>query len=961
MLLRSMSASVHGTDNPPPSGRADHTQASGRADHTQPSGRADARQWSVRLLGSVEAESAGQTITRWPTRAVAALLARLALAPGRAHAREELIELLWPGAAPEAGRNRLRQALSTLKSLLETRDQDAAPVLVADRITVRVAPGAMRCDVAGFERAARSGDVAAARALYRGELMPGFYDEWVLGERARLLGLYERSVDPMAAAELRPVAPTAGRSLGAAGPTSGLPSYLTRAFGLEMIASRLRALVLARRLITVHGPGGSGKTRLAAEVAQSLGQPVAWPAGSAADSGFDRVVFVPLVSCVSAEQALDAIAEALAATGSGDARSRIVTALSGRRALLVLDNAEQLDREADACFLSLLGAVPALHLVVTSRRLLDLDGEVAFEADGLPLPSLEARAGEALDNAAVALFVDRARAVRNDFQLDRHNADEVIALVRLLGGMPLAIELAASRLRSHTPSELLLRLADRAGSPTLDLLARGATRASADVRHASMRHVVSWSWQQLSPPQVAMMRALSIFSAPALRQTIAAVAGMAEAQAGQLLDALRDTSLLRIAAGAGQVTRQSLLQPVREFAAEQCAPDEASGARHRLRRWLIEFAAQAVRSGPAAVAPELPHVHAAIVSGPPDGAAADALRLAIALRPYWDIDSLPLSTMLALEEALRSPSIADDTALRSDAHELLSIGHGTAGDAAQSLRHAEAAITLAPDARRRSVALTRWAAANYFGGRYGVDFEAALDEAEQLAAAQGDAVAEANALHVRAILASNLRLDFAAAEQLAERAQELFESAGNRHKANFMLLSRATMWAWQGRNAEALAVMQACEQPLHDEGDWVGLMHNTRQQGRILIRMRRWSDAVAAFRRSLRVCWLHQHMQCLSQSMLHLPEALLHGAPQELETAAKLQGFVVPYWSRLYPRLNRIEMRELVRARRMMRLHLGPARAETLRLAGSGLSLPEAVALALGEATNAACRPSRSP
>lgn len=912
-------------------------------DHVQPGSAQPAPpRWTVRLLGAVEAEGAGHSITHWPTRAVAALLARFALAPGRAHAREELIELLWPGIAPEVGRNRLRQALSTLKSLLEPRghggtESAEAAVLVADRITVRVQPGALACDVLDFECAAREGNGAAARALYRGELMPGFYDDWVLQERERLSHLHERL----------PPLPAATRSPPVLLPVQRLPNYLTRAFGMELIASRLRALVLSRRFVTVHGPGGSGKTRLAAEVAQSLGQPVAWPAGSAAEHTFDRVTFVPLVSCVSAEQTLDAIAEALVAVGSGDARSRIVAALSGRRALLVLDNAEQLEREADACFVSLLGALPTLHVVVTSRRLLDLDGEIAFEADGLPLPTLESRPVEALDNAAVALFVDRARAVHAEFQLDRHNVAEVVALVRLLGGMPLAIELAASRLRSHTASELLSRLSDRAGSPTLDLLARGATRASADVRHASMRHVVAWSWQQLSPPQVAMMRALSIFSAPAQRQTIAAVAGLSEAQAAPLLDALRDTSLLRIAADAGPVTRQSLLQPVREFAAEQCAPDEAREARHRLRRWLIAFAARAVRAGPAAVAPELAHVHAAIVSGPADDAAADALRLAIALRPYWDIDSLPMSTMLAIEDALQSPAVADDGALRSDAHELLSIGHGTAGDSATSLRHAEAAIELAPDALRRSAALTRWAAANYFGGRYDADLDTALTEADRLAADCGDAVAAANAMHVRAILTSNLRLDFAGAEKLVACAQQLFERAGNRHKANFMLLNRATMWAWQGRNAEALTVMQACERPLQDEGDWVGLMHNTRQQGRILIRMRRWDDAVAAFRRSLRVCWQHQHMQCLSQSMLHLPEALLHGEPQDLETAARLQGFVVPHWSRLYPRLNRIEMRELVRARRMMRLRLGPARAEALRLAGSGLTLPEAVALAL--------------
>src|SRR5688500_6634291 len=108
----------------------------------EPAAPALPQPWSVRLLGAIEARGPGGVITRWPARAVAALLARLVLGPRRAHPREELVELLWPGVALEVGRNRLRQALSTLKSLLEGGDRHAAPRIVADRATVRLADGA---------------------------------------------------------------------------------------------------------------------------------------------------------------------------------------------------------------------------------------------------------------------------------------------------------------------------------------------------------------------------------------------------------------------------------------------------------------------------------------------------------------------------------------------------------------------------------------------------------------------------------------------------------------------------------------------------------------------------------------------------------------------------------------------------------------------------------------------------
>src|SRR5262249_60381339 len=125
-------------------------------------------------------------------RRLSGLVARLALYSQRSHAREELIELLWPGVSLEVGRNRLRQALFTLRQLLEPPGPVPAPVLLADRVSVRVVPGAIVCDVVSFEKAVRDRHAEQAAALYGGELMPGYYDEWIDDERVRPPALADR-------------------------------------------------------------------------------------------------------------------------------------------------------------------------------------------------------------------------------------------------------------------------------------------------------------------------------------------------------------------------------------------------------------------------------------------------------------------------------------------------------------------------------------------------------------------------------------------------------------------------------------------------------------------------------------------------------------------------------------------------------------------------------------------------
>ncbi|MBL8286571.1 MAG: NACHT domain-containing protein, partial [Rubrivivax sp.] len=530
----------------PPPGPAGGDEAESPRAGAEPPGAAT--RWQVRLLGTVEASDGTQTLQRFPSRAVAALLARLACSPEQAHAREELVELLWPGVEAAVGRNRLRQALSTLKSLLESAGGPGAAVLLADRMHVRVAPGALGSDVHSLRRLARAGRAAEAHALYRGEFMPGFYEEWIDETRLELAALEERLAQrlqraepaapppPQAAAPARASASAsaaAAASASASAPASStasttaspapaplatrtqLPHYLTRLFGAEAAVAALREQVLEHRLVSLIGPGGSGKTRLAVEAAHALAQARAAAGGAAATANapaprFDLVVFVPLAACTNRGEALDAVLGALRLATAADAVEAVAEALQGRRALLLLDNFEQLVESARDAVALWLAELPQLHVLVTSRRPLALDGEREVAAEVLPLPPPQATLAEAAANPAVALFVERARAARADFHLGERNAPVLAALVRALEGMPLALELAASRVRSIAPAEMLERLRGP-GAPRLELLARSGPRGAFDARHASMQRVIAWSWNQLSPAQRQWLSGLTVF------------------------------------------------------------------------------------------------------------------------------------------------------------------------------------------------------------------------------------------------------------------------------------------------------------------------------------------------------------------------------------------------------------------------------------------------------------------
>ncbi|TXI26987.1 MAG: NACHT domain-containing protein, partial [Ottowia sp.] len=829
---------------------------------------------------------------------------------------------------------RLRQALSTLKSLLEPVEDGAAPAVIgADRLTIRLLPGSLVCDAVEFDRLLRSGNLAAARAGYRGDLLPGHYDEWVLEARSQLAAAFERTEGALA----QPAPPTV--------PARLLPSHWTRLYGIEHRATRLLSLVRHERLVTVVGPGGCGKTRLAVEAARALGEAPEWvPDGDIAAPRFMRIAFVSLVDCLDEHQALDALARTLN-VAAREPLQRIHDTLAGQQVLLVLDNFEQLADCGTGLLRSLLQRLPQLHLLVTSRRRTGLDGEQVFTLGGLPLPDAEAALADLLRNPAVALFVDRARAARPDFQPDEREGPALCALVRLLDGMPLALELAASRLRGCSTRELLRQLRADSGTPLLDTLDRGGGVAHGRDRHASLREVMQWSWRQLKPAPAALLQAMTVLGAPARIDTVAAVADMDAPMTQQLLQDLIDASLVQSHDDGQGVMRHALLQPVREFAAESLPAARAALARAGLRRWLIDEAPALLAAGPVIFEVELDHVFAGIVGAVADGAPLEAAKIAVALQRYWNLDvveSMPVTVMQALDQALAA---APDDALRSALCELQAHVRGLSGFVREAIALSEQALACATDDRQRSLALTRLVWLHVLAGQHTPADDQRVAEAVELGRRCGDAVAQALALRMQMMVQVNIHLSFDEAESRVMQAQRLWEGLGDHRNARRRLLDRATCWAWTGRNNEAAVALAHCEQLARADGDPQSAAMAAWQLGRVMVRLRRWAEAAAAFRRCLHVGWQRNSLLIQSYAMLHLADALV--MLEQAPLAARLQGFGIPNWERNFGPINRIEARELRRTRRLLRLALGGPKAEALRLEGQSLTRPEAVTLAL--------------
>jgi predicted ATPase/transcriptional regulator with XRE-family HTH domain len=335
-----------------------------------------------------------------------------------------------------------------------------------------------------------------------------------------------------------------------------LPVPLTPLVGREQAIEAVGALLAQPtiRLLTLMGPGGTGKTRLALAVAEQVAP--AFP---------DGVVFVPLAPLGDPALVAPTIAEQLGVRERAEQtlRGALTTHLAGKRLLLVLDNVEHV-LPAAPLVAELLGACPALRVLATSRAPLRLSGEHRYPVSPLALPEAGRLPplGDLGQIAAVRLFVDRARAVNPDFVLSETNAPTVVEIVRRLDGLPLALELVAARAQVLSATALAVRL-----ERSLPLLTGGAQ--DLPERQRTLRDTIAWSYDLLRPDEQTLFRRLGVFSGGCTLEAAEAVATLGEPiDALEGMTALLEASLLQREEHGGE-PRYTMLATVREFALER--------------------------------------------------------------------------------------------------------------------------------------------------------------------------------------------------------------------------------------------------------------------------------------------------------------------------------------------------------------------------------------------------------
>lgn len=406
------------------------------------------------------------------------------------------------------------------------------------------------------------------------------------------------------------------------------------------------------RLLTLTGPGGTGKSRLAIEAAAAV-----------VESFPDGVVFVDLVPVREPTLVSQAITHVLY-TREGPHSSppaTLVEAVRDRQMLLVLDNFEQVLTAAPS-IADLVAACPHVTVLITSRAPLRLRWEHEFQVAPLDVPGIQ-WAGDVsalAHSPAVALFVQRAEAVRPGFALDAENAQDVVSICTHVQGMPLAIELAAARVRILSPRELLARLTQTGASPTLDLLSGGPSDLPG--RQRSLRDTIAWSYELLSPVEQAVFRGLSVFTggwtvdaaesvcgAPLDDVAASVSAGAGDIAASDVLDALLslvEMSLVVPFSGIGGESRFTMLEAMQEFGHERLASsDEEMALRHTHALHHLALARATARqlTGPAQsqavqqLEQEHHNLRTALEWSLTQGEADVALRICAALTTFWYI------------------------------------------------------------------------------------------------------------------------------------------------------------------------------------------------------------------------------------------------------------------------------------------------------------------------------------
>jgi predicted ATPase/DNA-binding SARP family transcriptional activator/Tfp pilus assembly protein PilF len=626
------------------------------------------------------------------------------------------------------------------------------------------------------------------------------------------------------------------------------PAPVTPLIGRVRDVAALRELLADRgeRLVTIVGPPGIGKTRLALEVARLVPDELGWPA-----------VFVSLATIRDPTLVLPTIARSF---GIDDAAGRpaadqLRDTVYDRQLLLVLDNFEQV-MEAAPQIAALVEANAGLRVIVTSREALDVRAERRYPVAPLPLPPLEARDGrlppaEVAALESVALFLDRVKAAVPTFELTEANAPVIAEICVRLEGLPLAIELAAVHCRHITPAGLLARLGRR-----LPLLAGGARDLPDRLR--TMRAAIAWSYELLNPSEQRLFRRLAVFSGGCTTDSVESFVARLEASEGDSLPAeatpdlvasLHEKSMLTVAPGGEP--RLVMYETIREFAAEQLASaGEDAPVRDAHAMLYLDMAERAAPMLTGAqqgawlerLEREHDNMRAALTTLLANRDADRALRLCRALSRFWRMHGHYTEARRVLARALAAPvssGVARARALVTAGD--LAEGQGDYASAESSYLEALAGSTAGGDSvgiGEASLGLGAVAAARS-------ELPVAVEWIEQALRTfrqAGEQRAAASAVNYLATIAFK-RGDFDRAASLWEECLDLLTALGDDRARSIALSNLGVLELQRGNPEKAAENHRSALVITRQLGDKWGTTHPLINLGRVLISLGRPGEA----------------------------------------------------------------------------------------------------------------------
>jgi predicted ATPase/transcriptional regulator with XRE-family HTH domain len=738
----------------------------------------------------------------------------------------------------------------------------------------------------------------------------------------------------------RPAPPDAG----AAAPNN-LPRHLTTFIGRREVVAEVAAFVERARLVTLVGSAGVGKTRTSLEAGELLLERFA-----------DGVWLIELAPLASGEYLPATIAQAvgLSLTGAGDPLARIAAELKRKRALLIFDNCEHLVEAVARVVAALLTSCPEIRILASTRQSLGIAGEAMYRLPSLPVPDPSAvlTVSEAGRYPSLALFLERAADADSTFSAGDESIAAIAEICRRLDGIPLAIELAAARVRMLSPHQLRDRLNERFR------LLRGGNRDRLE-RHQTLRAAIDWSYDLLDDRERLFFARLAIFAGGFTLEGAVAVGScdgdIDEFEVIDLLASLVDKSLVMPGPAGDALRRYRMLESTRAYAREKLATAGEEGdakARHlRYVRDLFVTArmrhAQTGREAEveSAFSTELDDVRAALDYAEASSHASLGAELLAAIRGTWECIGLEREGIARLERFIALSSRGDPAMLAVLWRDLANLAFND-GQGSMSLEAATEAVRFARvsgDDETLASTLPQYAAAVTLSSRF-EEAEAALAEAETLVTAQNLTI-RLSLLEARAFLSmysGNLERAAPMYEELHHRQSTL----GNSRKARNHALNLAEIEHTLGRTEHAVATVQrelVGVRAGRDRGTLLMLLSNLAGY---LVALDRRAEALAAAAEVLRVGSAHDPGH-LHVTIAIEPLALARALEGEPRTAALLAGYTEAAVQRLGFEREFTEQTTRSRLDRTLREHWSPDELRELLARGEALTTNEALALAL--------------